>query len=222
MMPVMDGIETLQCMNDIKNFDIKKTPVVMLTANAVAGAKDVYIEAGFTDYITKPIREEVLLSTVKKYLPQELVTPFEERRNDDKADSSVTTEVKNSAPEKGPLMASLSEILDTATGMGYCMNDEAFYLEMLAEYVKNDRCAELETCFEKSDFENYRIAMHSLKSTSLTIGAVRLSETAKAIEGACKEGNMDFVREQHEKCMTDYKTILEKLSKCVPLGVEQK
>jgi HPt (histidine-containing phosphotransfer) domain-containing protein len=64
--------------------------------------------------------------------------------------------------------------------------------------------------------------MHSLKSTSLTIGAVRLSETAKAIEGACKEGNMDFVREQHEKCMTDYKTILDKLSKCVPLGVEQK
>ena len=159
---------------------------------------------------------------MKKYLPQKLVTPFEERRNDDKADSSVTTEVKNSAPEKGPLMASLSEILDTATGMGYCMNDEAFYLEMLAEYVKNDRCAELETCFEKSDFENYRIAMHSLKSTSLTIGAVRLSETAKAIEGACKEGNMDFVREQHEKCMADYKTILDKLSKCVPLGVEQK
>lgn len=222
MMPVMEGIETLQCMNDIKNFDIKKTPVVMLTANAVAGAKDVYIEAGFTDYITKPIRKEVLLSTVKRYLPQELVTPFEECRYDNKADSSVTTEVKDSASEKGPLMASLSEILDTATGMGYCMNDEAFYLEMLAEYVKNDRCAELETCFDKSDFENYRIAMHSLKSTSLTIGAVRLSETAKAIEGACKEGNMDFVREQHEKCMADYKTILDKLSKCVPLGVEQK
>jgi hypothetical protein len=46
----------------------------------------------------------------------------------------------------------------------------------------------------------------------LTFGAVGLSETAKAIEAACKEGNIDFVRSQHEKCMADYKMILEKLS----------
>lgn len=66
MMPVMDGVETLQCMKELKGFDIQKTPVVMLTANAVVGAKDVYMQAGFTDYITKPIREDVLLTTVKK------------------------------------------------------------------------------------------------------------------------------------------------------------
>ena len=69
-----------------------------------------------------------------------------------------------------------------------------------------------ESAFEKGDFDNYRINMHSLKSTSLTIGAAALSETAKAIEGACKEGNLDFVRSQHEKCMTAYKHVLNKVS----------
>ena len=57
-----------------------------------------------------------------------------------------------------------------------------------------------------------------LKSTSLTIGAVALSETAKTIEIACKEGNVDFVRSQHEKCMADYKTVLEKLSNYLAAG----
>ena len=205
MMPVMDGIETLQCMKDIKSFDIKKTPVVMLTANAVVGAKDAYIQAGFTDYITKPIREEVLLTTVKKLLPSELI---------DKVDVAE----KNSPMSTSHSVDDLSGVLDTATGLGYCMNDKGFYREMLVEYVKNDRLADLESSFAKGDFENYRINMHSLKSTSLTIGAVALSETAKTIEIACKEGNVDFVRSQHEKCMADYKTVLEKLSNYLAAG----
>lgn len=205
MMPVMDGIETLQCMKDIKSFDIKKTPVVMLTANAVVGAKDAYIQAGFTDYITKPIREEVLLTTVKKLLPPELI---------DKVDVAE----KNSPMSTSHSVDDLSGVLDTATGLGYCMNDKGFYREMLVEYVKNDRLADLESSFAKGDFENYRINMHSLKSTSLTIGAVALSETAKTIEIACKEGNVDFVRSQHEKCMADYKTVLEKLSNYLVAG----
>lgn len=205
MMPVMDGIETLQCMKDIKSFDIKKTPVVMLTANAVVGAKDAYIQAGFTDYITKPIREEVLLTTVKKLLPPELI---------DKVDVAE----KNSPMLTLHSVDDLSGVLDTATGLGYCMNDKGFYREMLVEYVKNDRLADLESSFAKGDFEDYRINMHSLKSTSLTIGAVALSETAKTIEIACKEGNVDFVRSQHEKCMADYKTVLEKLSNYLAAG----
>ena len=207
MMPVMDGIETLQCMKDLKDFDIQKTPVVMLTANAVVGAKDVYIHAGFTDYITKPIREEVLLSTVKKHLPVELID-----------DSEVVENKKEKPAENSQAVNSLSDVLDTATGLGYCMNDMSFYREMLAEYVKNDHRSELEKTFANEDFDNYRIAMHSLKSTSLTIGAVALSNEAKSIEGACKEGNIEFIRRQHEKCMESYKEVLEKLSQYLASG----
>ena len=207
MMPVMDGIETLQCMKEIKNFDIRKTPVVMLTANAVVGAKDAYMQAGFTDYITKPIREEVLLSTVKKYLSQELIA--------ENNGAEVKKEPANKADQS---MGALTSVLDVATGLGYCMNDRLFYREMLSEYVKNDRRADLEESLAKGDFESYRIVIHSLKSTSLTIGAVKLSDAAKAIESACKEGNVEFVRKQHEACMADYKIILDKISEHLAAG----
>ena len=207
MMPVMDGIETLQCMKEIKNFDIRKTPVVMLTANAVVGAKDAYMQAGFTDYITKPIREEVLLSTVKKYLSQELI-----------AENNSVEVKKEPANKADQSMGALTSVLDVATGLGYCMNDRLFYREMLSEYVKNDRRADLEESLAKGDFESYRIVIHSLKSTSLTIGAVKLSDAAKAIESACKEGNVEFVRKQHEACMADYKIILDKISEHLAAG----
>ena len=209
MMPVMDGIETLQCMKETRNFDIKKTPVVMLTANAVAGARDAYIRAGFTDCITKPIREDVLLSTVKMYLPPEMIVVADDKGQN----SNVHVQNDNSIQQgtEGPF-ENLKDILDTETGLGYCMNDKDFYREMLVEYIKSDRRADLEGSLEKNDIESYRIAIHSLKSSSLTIGAVRLSEEAKAIESACKEGDVDFVKSQHKKCMLDYKTILDKLS----------
>ena len=205
MMPVMDGIETLQCMKDLSSFDIQKTPVVMLTANAVVGAKDAYIQAGFTDYITKPIREEVLLATVKRLLPKELIV-------------EASANEQNGSGENSQSMGTLSEILDVATGLGYCMNDKAFYREMLTEYVKNDHSADLEKFYEKNDLENYRIVIHSLKSTSLTIGAVKLSAAAKALESACKEGNVDFIRSQHKDCLSDYKMTLEKLSQYLASG----
>ena len=89
---------------------------------------------------------------------------------------------------------------------------------MLAEYVGNDRRADLEKFLANGDLDNYRITIHSLKSTSLTIGAVALSNAAKALEMACKEGDIDFVRNQHAKCMADYKLILEKLSDYLATG----
>jgi HPt (histidine-containing phosphotransfer) domain-containing protein len=84
--------------------------------------------------------------------------------------------------------------------------------------VKNDRSDDLEKFLADGDLDNYRITIHSLKSTSLTIGAVALSQAAKALEMACKEGNVDFVRSQHAKCITDYKLVLEKLSNYLAAG----
>ena len=142
---------------------------------------------------------------MKKFLPKELIV------------EGSSLEKSGAVSEGGP-MGVLSNLLDTATGLGYCMNDESFYREMLTEYAKNDRSVELDNSLAKGDVENYRIAIHSLKSTSLTIGAVQLSEMAKALESACKEGNLEFVRSQHEKCMKSYKMILDKLSKFLAVG----
>ena len=73
MMPEMDGLETFHRMQDILKYTNAKTPVVMLTANAILGAKEMYLEMGFADYLTKPIHESDFFDMIKKYLPKELL-----------------------------------------------------------------------------------------------------------------------------------------------------
>lgn len=72
MMPKMDGIETLKKIREGNHLN-QQIPVVVLTANAIAGEKEKYLEAGFVDYLSKPVRGEELEKMVMKYLPQKLI-----------------------------------------------------------------------------------------------------------------------------------------------------
>ena len=211
MMPVMDGIEAFRKMKKLEENPNPITPVVMLTANAVVDAKNLYMDEGFSDYITKPMREEVLLATLKKFLPKNLIHVVKKKTDDELASVDPTPVAAAPVAEKSNAQPSLSDFLDTATGLAYCMNDEKFYREMQEEYVKGDKTKELAEFFEKEDFENYRIVVHALKSSSLTIGATKVSEAAKALEMACKESNLGFVRQNHAAFVEKYTALLAAL-----------
>ncbi len=73
MMPEMDGIETFATMRTMDNNMNRTTPVIMLTANAIEGAKAEYLSAGFADYLSKPIHSDQLEQMIVKYLPKELI-----------------------------------------------------------------------------------------------------------------------------------------------------
>lgn len=68
MMPNMDGIETLKAFKELPVNLCKNVPVIALTANAIVGAKEMYLEAGFNDYLSKPVKIEILNSVLDKYL----------------------------------------------------------------------------------------------------------------------------------------------------------
>lgn len=68
LMPEMDGVETLKELKKVENGLNKDTPIIMLTANAILGAREEYLEAGFTDYLTKPVRGKSLIDTLNKYI----------------------------------------------------------------------------------------------------------------------------------------------------------
>ncbi len=72
MMPEMDGIETLNIIKSGSGPN-KDTPVIMLTANAIQGVEQEYLNAGFVGYLTKPINSAALEAELKKYIPDELI-----------------------------------------------------------------------------------------------------------------------------------------------------
>lgn len=77
MMPGKDGVETLREMNEDANNKNRETPVICLTANAVAGAREYYMECGFDGYITKPIDSNELEQMIYDRLPKDKIEPSE-------------------------------------------------------------------------------------------------------------------------------------------------
>ena len=72
MMPGMDGLETRKNMETAGLLG-ENTAVIMMTANAIVGAKEEYLSAGFDDYLSKPIEVRSLEMILKKYLPAEKI-----------------------------------------------------------------------------------------------------------------------------------------------------
>ena len=73
MMPEMDGIEALHEIQRLTDFPNEKTPIIVLTANALSGAREFYLKEGFTDFLTKPLDPRMLEEVLASYLPKELV-----------------------------------------------------------------------------------------------------------------------------------------------------
>jgi HPt (histidine-containing phosphotransfer) domain-containing protein len=166
-----------------------------------------------------------------KYLPKELV---ELRRMEDlvaamsKPQKEVIVEpvvseevteqtmTETSTPEQIsdlPFLDRLKLIkeIDTSVGMGYCMENEEFYEEMIKEYLNSAKAEPMRKYFEAQDWANYQITVHALKSTSLTIGAVELSEQAKALEMAYKENNITYVQDNHIGVLEHYEGFVRAL-----------
>lgn len=202
MMPEMDGIDTLKAMKQSKQHLNTDTPVIVLTANAITGAKEKYLEVGFTNYLSKPFSEDELMEMLRMYLPKEVV---ETKENIEHA--ADTTEPKT-LEERFPT-------LNTQVGMGYCMNDEDFFLEIIETYMDEDKTELLEKEYANESWKDYQIHVHALKSTSLNIGAEKLSEHAKSLELAAKEGDYPYIREHHDEVMTEYGELLAELRRSI-------
>jgi HPt (histidine-containing phosphotransfer) domain-containing protein len=98
-------------------------------------------------------------------------------------------------------------------GLSYCAEDEEFYKEVCEMYVSEDKQKELEASFEKEDWQDYRVQIHALKGTSLTIGAENFSKKCKELEFAARDNDIAFIRDNHEMVMKLYKKLLKKIEK---------
>ena len=189
MMPEMDGIETLRKLKD--EGLTEGTVMIALTANAVVGAEEQYLSAGFDGYLSKPITIEDIEKALAQYLPADIIG-----RNED-----VSKNDQNNKENKSITIDTARQIgLNVDSALVYSCGDEDFYLELLTDYAgqASDRCAELTSYLEAGNLKDYEILVHSVKSSSKTIGADDLSELAKSLEAAAKDSDADYVRQHHD------------------------
>ena len=197
MMPEMDGEEAMKEIRAIRDAEKSQIPVIAVTANAIRGMRDEYMRKGFTDYLSKPVETDKLEKILKDHLPSNIVVVMdvEEEKRMDKLDIEI----------KG---------VDVDAGLAKCDYNAKDYIEILGVFTEYgpDKATELEEFAKNKDYENYTIAVHSLKSVAANIGAHQLFTMAKVHEFAGKAGNCGFIDGNYNKIIKLYRTIIGNIS----------
>ena len=211
MMPKKDGIETLHELRMQQENPNQKTPAVCLTANAVSGARERYIAAGFDDYLSKPIDSGKLEDMLLAFLPKEKL----QAPGDGAAEEKKANEIPESlAPLQG------EDWVDLSLGIRNNGSVDA-YLELLRMFYESvdEKAEELEEFWKAGDIEDYTIKIHALKSSARVIGAEALGEEAQQLENAGRNGDMDYIRKHQEAFLAKYRSLKAPLAKV--FAVEQ-
>ena len=206
-MPEMDGSEAMRYIHGQAEGINRDTPIICLTADAISGARERYLSEGFTDYLSKPIDSIALARTLIKYLPKELVILGEKTEYEKTSDNIVSGFTDNT------LLSIQKAGIDTDIGLQYCQKDKKLYHSILCEYVmgSGQRLKDLQRCFDTADWKNYAILVHALKSTSKTIGAIPLSETAAELESAANREDAAQIQSMHVWMMQTYSSLTDTL-----------
>ncbi|WP_303840669.1 ATP-binding protein [Selenomonas ruminantium] len=229
MMPGMNGVETLHKAKELPN--IQNTRFIALTATAISGSREKFLAEGFDNYLSKPMTGAELTAMLQRYLPAELLQ---------KPIATTTAPKPAAAPaapaEPGiPTVSSASTepptaLIDQKLGLQYCNNMPALYNNVLALFCKqaDDNIAKLDDDLTTDNWKDYRINIHALKSTSLTIGCRSLNKQAKELEQAVKDYLADdaapeqkqqalnYIQEHHADTMELYRQVVVKGSQQQP------
>ena len=206
-MPGMDGIETLQTMKKDDTSENLETPVIVLTANAISGARENFIREGFDDYLSKPIESDKLEEALIKYLPKNKVLL---------SASSDETEVKKAPKSQEEIPDYLLELekVDAKEGLKNCGSVDS-YLSILKVYYESAEMTRdnIESAYADKNIKDYTSYVHSLKSTSRTIGATELSKLSEMLEKAGNDHDADTIEEYHNELLNLYSIVIYSLSK---------
>lgn len=204
-MPEMDGIETLHAMQNMQENKSAGKPCIALTANALTGVRKMYIDEGFTDYLSKPVDPDKLEDMIRRYLPEEYLEEAPESENAEDSENQGDSE----------LIEKLREIegIDVDSALKNCGSAEVFESTIKKYYnVIEEKASELEGFYDAEDWKNYCTKVHALKSTSRLVGLMEVSEKAAHLEELSDKKDADEIRKNHGPLMELYRSFIQRLA----------
>ncbi len=199
MMPGIDGIEVMRRFKNGVDGINTGTPIIALSANAISGAREMYLSEGFTDFLSKPIQVEKLEQMLIRYLPEGICSykkveraPFingeEERKVTDFPE--VEGVDWNYAINKLHDLELLKNVVSDYISLGDTDAEELNgYFEKLKEVFESGQ----ESGGLEEAFKAYEVKVHSMKSAAAMFGAIEISTLAKLLEYAAKNHDMERI-----------------------------
>ncbi len=197
MMPEMDGIDATVAIRKTKGDYYKNVPIIALTANALVGAKELFVKEGMNDFLSKPIELKKLHNMLLKYLPKHKISFAQEAVQSEKADESTEHELRIDG-------------IDTKQGITLIGGNISDYKDVLTSYYNDgiSKLSSIKNALEKDDIHSYRIEVHAVKSASASIGARGLSKQAKALEDAAINNDIPFIKQSTALFLSEFEMLL--------------
>ena len=196
MMPEMDGIEAVRRIRalDACGGYYANAPIAALTANAVSGMKEMFLENGFNDFLSKPIDTVKLNAVLAAWIPKEKQMKITDR-SESAADAAAGGSGGADINIKG---------LDVKKGVAVAGGNAERYKQILSVF-RNDgiqKLNEIRACLKIDNLPLYVTYVHALKSAAANVGATELSEMAKALEAAGNQNELAFIQQREPEFMS--------------------
>lgn len=193
MMPGMDGIEAAEIIRRDCGENGAAPVIIALTANAMEGMREHFLEHGFQDFIAKPLDRKELNDVLLRWVPEKY------------RQSEIREE------ECKPLNPAKFQIdgINMDAAMQYYSGDEDGFIELLEIYCMDGK-RKIPLLYElvETDILRYQIEVHGLKSASANIGALGVSAMAREQENAAAQGDRELIGQKFPLLMAEYETLL--------------
>ena len=202
MMPEMDGVETTQRIRDMGRKDpyFAVVPIIALTANAMKGVREEFLQSGFNDYISKPVELDKLDDVLRAWVPE---------------DKQKAPALPLGALVAEPIPEDLRDLpdIDVARGMSYCGTGQVYRktLFLFREQIPG-RLRRIRQAWDEGRWEDYVIEVHSLKSAARWIGAMDLGDQAEALEMAGRAEDLETIASDTPALLSRCQALNETLS----------
>jgi len=199
MMPEMDGIEATRHIRNLDSEYAKAIPIISLTANAISGNEQMFLENGFQAFLAKPIDMLKLDTILKQWV------------RDKSREDRITTAAASDAPdgEGGNTAAIQIPGIDACKGMALYGGDADLYSTIIESFARNTP-AVIESLRGVSgeNLADYAINVHGLKGSSNNIGAAEVAQRAARMEKAAKAGNLAEVTAENDILLAEAETLV--------------
>lgn len=196
MMPYMDGVEATGIIRAMDDRYYKDLPIIALTANAVAGAKEEFLKAGMNDFVAKPIDLKDICKKIKEWLPEGKC-------------------IKQEMPDTSKIEdLPIIDGIDVVEGIKNCGSKELF-INLLGDFYKiiDIKARKIESCFLDGLIKDFTVEVHGLKNTARMIGAMELSEDFYRLEQLGNAGDIERIREELPDVLYFYRSYRDVLKR---------
>ena len=198
MMPEMDGVQTMEAIRDGANSN-KTTPILLVTANAVAGIREEMLDKGFDGFVAKPIDINLLQNELAKVLPDKTVVTQAEEKDNSETKDNLIMQISNLG-------------VDTKLAIESC-GGEVAYRELLETAIEeyDSIASKLQKHLDEKDTDNYRIVAQTLKEELYDIGANDMGQQIKDLEYAVKDGDISFIEDYTSNFLQAYVKLMKSI-----------